>query len=230
MARASFALESAARRMASGGASQTKGHRWFAATYDLLYQRSDRKSLKDVRTRIVGGAKGRVLEIGVGTGASLPFYAGAQRIVATEPDPYMLPRAQARAAQLGLNVEFHTYPAEALAFPDACFDTVVSTLVLGTVKDQARSLQEVRRVLKPGGEFRFIEFVRGEGFFGFIHDLFTPAWRWLGAGCRLNRRTLEALQREGFGVEELQRKRFLMLPLIAGVARPTGSARAGGLE
>lgn len=222
MARASFALGSAARRMASGGASQAKGHRWFAATYDLLYQRFDRKSLKDVRTRIVGGAKGRVLEIGVGTGASFPFYVGAQRIVATEPDPYMLPRAQARATQLGLNIEFQSHPAEALAFSDASFDTVVSTLVLCTVKDRARSLQEVRRVLKPGGEFRFIEHVRGEGFLGFIHDLFTPAWRWLGAGCHLNRRTLEALQREGFEVGELQRKRFLMVSFIAGVARPNG--------
>lgn len=113
-------------------APREKGHRWFAATYDLLYQKFDRKVLIGFRRWIVGGARGEVLEIGAGTGASFPFYSGPRRIVATEPDRYMLPGAQARAAQLGLDVEFERHQAEALAFPDASFDCVVSTLVLCT--------------------------------------------------------------------------------------------------
>ena len=202
-----------------------KGHRWFAAMYDVLTQGLERKALRDLRRRIVGGARGRVLEIGVGTGASLPFYLAVEQIVAAEPDPYMLRKTRRRAARLGLNVEVHQYPAEALAFPDASFDTVVSTLVLCTVKDQREALREVRRVLKAGGQFRFIEHVRGGRFLGPIHDLISPVWQWFGAGCHPNRKTLEALEEEGFEVLELERRRFLLLPLIAGIAKSTEERR-----
>ncbi|MBI4219306.1 MAG: class I SAM-dependent methyltransferase, partial [Chloroflexi bacterium] len=152
-------------------------------------------------------------------GASFAFYSRDQLVIVSEPDPHMLKRARSRAAQLSLNVEFHPYPAEALAFPDRSMDSVVSSLVLCTVTDQAKSLQEVRRLLKPGGRFRFVEHVRGEGFLGRIHDLLTPLWQWLGAGCQLNRRTVEALEAAGFEVVEVRRKRLFLLPFVAGVAR-----------
>ena len=81
-------------------------------------------------------------------------------------------------------IEFHQAPAEARPFADASFDTVVASLVPCTVGDQSRSLTEVRRVLKPGGTFRFIEHVRAEGEpLGRLQDLLTPLWRRIGAGC-----------------------------------------------
>jgi ubiquinone/menaquinone biosynthesis C-methylase UbiE len=195
-----------------------KGHRWFAAMYDTLYQRFQ-KRLEEWRRWVVGGAEGQIVEIGAGTGASFLYYSKTQHVVATEPDPYMLRKAQRRAARIGLNVEFRPDAAEALAIPDASVDTVISTLVLCTVRDQAKALQEVRRVLKPGGQFRFIEHVRGQGILGRMHDLVSPVLQWLGAGCHLNRKTLEALEAAGFEVLEVQHKRFFFMPLIAGVAR-----------
>lgn len=204
----------------------TKGHPWFAATYDFVMRGGERRVLGELRPLIVGGAAGRILEIGAGTGASFPYYnrEAVEKIVATEPDPHMLRRAQRRAAALGLVIEFHQAPAEALPFADASFDTVVATLVLCTVGDQSRSLTELRRVLKPGGTFRFIEHVRAEGEpLGGLQDLLTPLWRRIGAGCHLNRRTERRIAQAGFTIVEARRRRLPAgIPLIAGVARLAG--------
>lgn len=204
------------------GSPELKGHRWFAAIYDLLSACCERRLLSQVRTWIAGQATGRVLEIGAGTGANFPYYRAAEQIVAVEPDPYMLRRARKRAAELGLDVEFHRVPAEVLPFADASFDTVVATLVLCTVADPARSLAEARRVVKPRGTFRFIEHVRArEGSLARLQDTLTPLWRRLGAGCHLNRRTADAITVAGFAIAKLEQVPSLpLVPLIAGVARP----------
>lgn len=212
--------------MNTGTLSQPKGHRWYAATYDLLNRPMERRVLSRLRPLVAGRATGQVLEIGAGTGANFPYYnrETVKRIVATEPDPFMLRRAQKRAAELELNIELHQCPAEALPFADASFDTVVCTLVLCTVADQARSLAEIKRVLKPDGAFRFLEHVRAEGVVGWVQDVVTPAWRWFGAGCHPNRRTAERIVTAGFEIVELQEQRLPFLPLIIGVAKPRGRA------
>src|SRR5581483_1378704 len=107
------------------------------------------------------------------------------------PDPFMLPRARRRARELGLQVVLVECLAEELPFPEASFDVVISTLVLCTVADPARSLSEIRRVLKPGGSLRFIEHVRFDGARGNIQDRLVPIWSYLTAGCQPNRRTVE---------------------------------------
>lgn len=196
-----------------------KGHRWFAATYDLLLRGAERRVLSRLRPLVAGEATGRVLEIGAGTGANFPHYRRASEVVATEPDPYMLRRARARAAALGGAIRLGRAPVEALPFSDASFDAVVSTLVLCSVEDQARALAEVRRVLKPRGELRFIEHVRGDGRLGRLHDLLTPLWRRLGGGCRPNRRTAEQIAAAGFELVELRRRALPLMPLVVGVAR-----------
>lgn len=180
----------------------------------------ERGVLGQLRASIAGGASGQVLEIGAGTGANFPYYRAAAKVVATEPDPYMLRRARKRAVDLGLDIEIHRSPAEALPFADQSFDSVVSTLVLCTVTDQARSLAEVRRVLKPGGSFRFIEHVRARGLLGRLQDALTPIWRWFGAGCHPNRRTARSIEAAGFEITEMQARSILLTPLVAGVARP----------
>ena len=198
-----------------------KGHRWFATSYDLLTRWSERRLLGHLRPRIAGAATGRVLEIGVGTGANLPYYQGVYQLVATDPDPFMLGRAERRAAELGLSAEFHRCSAEALPFASGAFDTVVATLVFCSVSDPARALAEVERVLKPAGVLRFIEHVRAdESFIGHIQDMLTPVWRWFGAGCHLNRRTAASIEAAGFEFLELQRQRLPLMPLIFGAAKP----------
>lgn len=203
------------------GSPALKGHRWFAAIYDLISSCWERRLLSQVRPWIAGQATGRVLEIGAGTGANFPHYRAAEQIVAVEPDPYMLRRARKRAAKLGLDVEFHRCPAEALPFADASFDTVVATLVFCTVADPARSLGEARRVLKGRGTLRFIEHVRAsDGSLARLQNALTPLWRRLGAGCHLNRRTAEAIAAAGFDIVKLEQRPSPPLPLVVGVARP----------
>src|ERR1043166_4844706 len=138
-------------------------HPWFAALYDRVSAPMERGFMRGVREDLVGTASGRVLELGCGTGANFAYYRdGATEVVATEPDPHMLERARKRAADVGRSVDIRRVPAEALPFPDASFDTVLSTLVLCTVDEPARALAEVKRVLRPGGEFRFCEHVRAK--------------------------------------------------------------------
>jgi len=203
------------------GRSHVKGHRWFAAAYDVINQWGEATVLGRFRPWIAGQATGRALEIGVGTGAKFPYYRAVEKIVAIEPDPFMLERARKRAAKLGLDVEFHQGPAEALPFADASFDTVVATLVFCTIGDPSRALAEVRRVLKPEGTFRFIEHVRAEGgLLARVQDALTPLWSRVGAGCHLNRRTVEAIREAGFEIVAMQRRPFGPTPLMIGVARP----------
>lgn len=208
---------------------QTRGHPWFAALYDTLNRGVERRILAPIRGWVVGEATGRVLEVGAGTGLSFRHYRRDVQLVATEPDPYMLPRARRRAAALGLPVEFHAAPAGALPFPDGSFDAVVCTLVLCTVADPVQALGEIRRVLKPEGTFRFIEHVRADGWLGRAQDLVMPVWRRIGAGCHPNRRTGETIEAAGFRIARLEEHRLpLGMPLIAGVATPTGAPAMAG--
>lgn len=201
-----------------------KGHKWFAAVFDPLNRitGTETKFLAKHRPYIAGEATGRVLEVGAGTGASFPYYKGTAQIVATEPDPYMLKKAEIRLAELGLkNIETRQAAAEDLPFEDESFDHVVSTMVFCTVGDPGRALAEVKRVLKPGGTLRFIEHVRFDhGLRGRIQDAIVPVWRWLGAGCHPNRRTLETINGAGFGIAELRREKMGGFPVIVGVAKP----------
>ena len=211
--------------------NQDRGHRWFAAFYVRLSASVERTPfMKGVRQEIVGGARGRVLEVGAGTGASFPYYGDqADEIVATEPDPHMLKRARRRAEQAARPIELRQAGAEELPFEDAAFDSVVSTLVLCTVPDPDRALSEVRRVLKPGGELRFFEHVRYDHAFGaFWQDAVAPVWRWIGAGCNPNRDTAALIRAAGFEFDQLEFFKHhlpvpplgFVRPHIKGVARP----------
>ena len=201
-----------------------RAHPLFAASYDFLTGPTERKILGPIRSSLIGQATGRVLEVGAGTGANFPYYRRADEIVATEPDPFMLARARKRAADLSLDLEFRDSPAEALPFADATFDTVVATLVLCTVTEQERSFGEIRRVLRPGGEFRFVEHVRAEGgIHALAQDVLAPVWSLAAANCHPNRRTDRALVAAGFEIAWLKRQWKPITPLVYGVAVPAGS-------
>jgi ubiquinone/menaquinone biosynthesis C-methylase UbiE len=208
------------------GDSHPKGHRWFAAAYDFLTAHQESHLWQKIKPDLIGRATGRVLEIGVGTGHSFPYYdwSRVEELVATDPDPFMLRRAERRAREMGLDgrVKILSRAAEDLAFEDSSFDAVISTLVLCTVRDVPLVLSEIRRVLKPDGTFRFIEHVRHDGGVGGrLQDLATPVWRWFAAGCHLNRRTAQSMAEAGFGV--VVERRFTIppgMPIIVGVAKP----------
>ncbi len=216
--------------MASTRGLRPRGHPVFAAVYDLLGRAAEQELLGAERRRCVAACRGRVLEIGAGTGASFPYWLEAARagrletLVAVEPDPHMRRRAAARARRLGLKLELLPAAAEALPFPDASFDAVASFLVLCTVDDPARALAEVRRVLRPGGTLAFLEHVRasGGGAARWQRRL-QPAWQRLAAGCRLDRDTIFAVSAAGFAELDYRTRRlpFPIYRLVTGTARRT---------
>ena len=208
--------------MAGGTGRGFEGRRWYAALYGLL-DRKNQRWMRGYLTHVVGEAKGRVLEIGAGTGHSFECYEKAREVVATEPNPFMLTQARKRLEELGLtHVELCRHAAEDLPYVNGSFDHVVSVLVLCTVKDPPGALLEAKRVLKPGGTLRFIEHVRYEkGPRGLVQDAIAPLWRLFGGGCHVNRRTAEAVTEAGFQFVDLQRYvTGLRIPILVGIARP----------
>lgn len=183
----------------------SEGHPIFAALYDRLNGAMERSWMGERRARLLAGARGAVLEIGGGTGANLPHYRNVERVTVSEPDPYMRERLLPKLETALVPVEVSEAGAQALAFPDGSFDTVVSTLVLCTVPDQGAALDEVSRVLRPGGRLLFIEHVRAGGSTARWQDRIEPLWgRFLG-GCHPNRDTVAAIEAAGFELETLER-------------------------
>lgn len=178
-----------------------RGHPIFAALYDPMAASAERRWMGERRRRLLAGAHGAVLEIGGGTGANLPHYRDVDRVIVAEPDSFMRKRLGQRLADARVPVEVSDAEAEALPFPDASFDTVVSTLVLCTVPDQEAALDEVRRVLRPGGQLLFIEHVRAEGSTARWQDRLERLWGWLFAGCHPNRETVATIEKAGFEME-----------------------------
>jgi ubiquinone/menaquinone biosynthesis C-methylase UbiE len=195
-----------------------------AFLYDLGARLSGER-LAPLRELVAGEARGRVLEIGCGTGANLEYYRWAyvDSLEASDPDPYMLRRAQHWLRRLPPYVKeklkLARTPAETLPYEDASFDVVISTLVLCSVKDLDKSIAEVKRVLKPGGQFRLLEHVAGTGWEYRCQRVLQPVYGVLASRCRLTRRTEETLRNAGFQVEIEQRTRFgPLFPAFVAVA------------
>jgi ubiquinone/menaquinone biosynthesis C-methylase UbiE len=205
----------------------TAGHRFFAAIYDWLSASAERGWLGERRERLLAPATGIVLEIGSGTGANLPHYPDVERIIFTEPDPFMRAKLCSKLQSASMPVEVIATPAEALPCPDSTIDMVVSTFVLCTVTDVSACLEEIRRVLRPGGRLLFLEHVRGEGRVARWQDHLVPIWRCLGGGCHPNRATVTAMQNVGFAIDELECFRpplpqAALMPMVQGIATNIG--------
>jgi ubiquinone/menaquinone biosynthesis C-methylase UbiE len=187
-----------------------QGHRVFAAFYDVCDRLTERQ-MRPLRRFAAGGAVGRVLEVGCGTGSNFAYYdwAKVESVDAVEPDPYMLRRARKRAgAAPEGKLRLHQAPAESLPFPDASFDTAVVTLVLCTVDDPFKAGAELRRVLTPGGSVRLVEHVRAVGRWAAVQDFVQPVYGWLAGGCVLGRNTELTLAACGFRIEVESRPSF----------------------
>jgi ubiquinone/menaquinone biosynthesis C-methylase UbiE len=192
--------------------------RLFAALYDPMSARAEAKFGAELKRKLLAHAQGRVLEVGVGTGLSFAHYAPDVEVVGVDPSEPMLKRARKRAAELGREVTLLEAPAEALPFEDNSFDTVVTLAVLCTVDDPPHALREIRRVLRPGGRFVFLEHVRAtDPTLARWQDHLERPWGWFAGGCHPNRHTLEAIEAAGFEVAQLERKD---LPDIPRLVRP----------
>lgn len=192
-----------------------------APLYDPLLEPFERLGLTRLRQQIVVSARGRVLEVGVGTGRTLPYYRQATEIIGIDPDPRRIRRAHARAAAAVVPVTLRLGEAEDLPFASISFDTAVATFVLCTVRDLDRALAEIRRVLRPGGALRLLEHVRApQATVATIQDALTPIWRPLAGGCHLNRDTLAAVKRAGFEIERVE-SRLGGIVLLIFARRPT---------
>lgn len=183
--------------------------RLFAASYDLLTGPLERRGLGERRARLLATARGRVCEVGGGTGANVRHYRPelVERLVVLEPSGPMRDRlaARARGAPVPVEVSDATLEAAPGRFGDGSFDTVVATLVLCTVPDLPAGLGAIRRLLAPGGRLLFLEHVRGVGLTERLQRAVAPAWRRLAGGCRLDRSTTHALREAGFVIDSLER-------------------------
>jgi ubiquinone/menaquinone biosynthesis C-methylase UbiE len=206
-------------------AAGTPSHPVFAALYDRLNGWVESEVLGPRRARLLGELDGEVLELGAGTGASLPHFRRATRLVASEPDPAMRRRMAAKLVGAVVPVELAGAAAESLPFADGSFDAVVFVCTLCTVADPDRAPAEVRRVVRPGGRLVVLEHVRGEGRLARWQDLVTPLWSRLMAGCHPNRDTPAAIERAGFAFERFERfdpfpAWVPTRPMVEAVARP----------
>jgi ubiquinone/menaquinone biosynthesis C-methylase UbiE len=191
----------------------TIGERLNAATYDPFLWLGERRGMRDHRRGLLADARGRVLEIGAGTGLNLPHYpSSVDELVLTEPDPGMAARIDATDAPVEARVV--VAPAEKLPFEDATFDAVVSMMVLCTVPDPDAALAEIRRVLRPDGRLLFIEHVRSDSpRLARWQERLAKPWEAFASGCRCDRPTLERIS-ERFRIAELERSTWRGMPAI----------------
>jgi ubiquinone/menaquinone biosynthesis C-methylase UbiE len=189
-----------------------------AASYDGWMGPFDRVLLGDGRARLCARARGRTLEVAVGTGLNLPFYPPDVQLTSVDVSPAMLAIARERAQVLGRDADLRVGDAEALAFPDGSFDTVVFTLSLCTIPDERRALAEAHRVLRPGGQLLLLEHVRSPvAPVRWAQRLLDPLFGL--AGDHLLRDPLDHLAVAGFRVECCDRSKWGIIEAV--VARKT---------
>lgn len=153
------------------------------------------------REKVVPQARGRVLEIGIGTGRNIPYYdrSRVSQVVGVDPALRMHHLAEKRIRATGLPVELIGLSAEKLPVADASFDTVVCTYTLCTIPDPLAALAEMKRVLVPGGRLLFSEHgVAPDADVARWQARLQPLWKPLAGGCHLNRDIPLLLQEAGF--------------------------------
>ncbi|MEX2549108.1 MAG: class I SAM-dependent methyltransferase [Nitriliruptoraceae bacterium] len=201
--------------------------RAFATLYDPVMHPLEEGRLGRQRAALLAGVSGHVLDLGAGTGASLPHMPrDVERVTAIEPEPAMAARLRARAAAAPMAVEVIEAPGEALPLADHAVDAVLATLVLCTVADPERTIAEIHRVLRPDGRLLVLEHVAApdRSTRRRLQGAIAPAWRVVARGCYLTRDTRALLENGGFDVTAVTDWELARggpaAPAITGVARP----------
>ncbi len=180
-----------------------------AKAYDRFMSPLERSGLSGWRRQLLRQVEPPVLEVGVGTGASLRWYNGKSPLVAIDQEGQMARSALKRAVAFGRPTVIGQMDVQNLAFPDATFASVVTSLVFCSVADPVSGLCQIRRVLRPGGRLYMLEHVRPDHpLLGPLADLLNLPWHALSQVCNLNRRTADNVVAAGFTLESVE-KRFL---------------------
>ena len=204
---------------------------WYQRLFAWLMAHATAKyeaEMSDRKRELFSDLHGNVLEIGSGTGPNLRYYPSDIHWTGIEPNSHMYPYLQQEAERVGLDIDIKSGTAEQLDVEDASIDAVVSTLVLCSVENLSSVLQEVLRVLKPGGQFFFLEHVAAPQRTGLrqIQNWIQPLWTLLGDGCHPNRETWVALENAGFERVDYQHFRAdvpaIVSPQIIGMAVKKG--------
>jgi ubiquinone/menaquinone biosynthesis C-methylase UbiE len=174
-----------------------------APIYDLV------ESLPEVffshwRGRLLAQARGKILEVGVGTGKNFKYYPPGADVTGIDIANRMITIAKRNAANRGLLFRIEEGDAQNLAFPDDFFDTVVATFVFCSVPDPVKGLRELHRVVKPDGRVLLLEHVRIEmPAVGWLMDRLNPLVVRV-VGANINRRTVDNVRAAGFVIEEME--------------------------
>lgn len=196
--------------------------RWFAWAMYHVAERYDRL-LADRKRDLLGSLDGTIVEIGPGTGTNLRYYPHGVQWIGVEPNPFMHPHLRRAGKAAGVEADVRQNHAESMDLADGSADVVVATAVLCSVRDQARALQEIKRVLKPGGQLVFLEHVGADRTTSLrrFQQMVRPFWRCMVDGCDPARDTGEAIVEAGFKPIQLESFRLPLGPVathIAGVA------------
>jgi ubiquinone/menaquinone biosynthesis C-methylase UbiE len=175
-----------------------------AETYDKTDQRAERRA-KPWRERLWSQVNGKdVLEVGIGTGKNIHYYPANIHVTGIDLSERMLECARGTARRLGKAVDIHQGDVQALDFPDNTFDLVVSTFVFCIIPDPLKGLQELRRVVRPGGHLLMLEHVRSDQpILGLMMDLLNPLVTY-GNWPNINRRTVQTVETAGFHLEKVE--------------------------
>jgi SAM-dependent methyltransferase len=167
---------------------------------DMAMRNSRLSGYRQVTT---SAARGRVLEIGIGSGLNLPLYGWAvDQVCGIDPSPELLDRARKRIADAHVMVSLVRASAEQLPFADAAFDAIVMTWTLCSIPNPVAALTEMRRVLKQGGQLHFVEHgLSPEPRLAHWQRRFTPCWKRIGGGCHLDRKMDDLIRAAGFDID-----------------------------
>ena len=191
--------------------TRAKSRPVFARYYVRASQAMETGGMAEHRRRALAGLTGTLIEVGAGNGLNFTHYpAGVTGVLAVEPNPYLRQIAGQQARQAPVPVEVRDGVAERLPAADAAFDAAVVSLVLCSVADQRAVLAEIHRVVRPGGQLRFLEHVRAgtPGLRRAQRLVDATVWPLLVGGCHTGRDTVAMIASSGFTVEQLDEFRF----------------------
>lgn len=209
---------------------ETKGRRGFGQwLFALTYPDSDqmpatyKASFEHYKAKLLGSLRGKVVEIGIGKGANFAYYSPEIELTGIEPNVYIHARALATSKKYGVNGTLLAGTAEAIDLPNASVDAVVTTHVLCSVTNVEAALNEIKRVLRPGGRYAFLEHVAAPIGSGKrrAQTTFKPLWRAVTAGCNPDRDLETSIRQAGFAdvhIEAFETPMLMVWPNIAGYA------------
>jgi len=208
--------------------SEEVHHPIFARVYERLARGAEGRGGAEHRRSLLDGCRGRVIEVGAGSGANFAHYpASVSEVVAFEPEAGLRERARAAAARAPVPVSVRAGAAGALGCETASFDAGIASLVLCTVPDQDSALAELFDAIRPGGELRFYEHVRASRAAEQRVQRFADAtfWPLLAGGCHLARDTRAAIEEAGFQIDRCERFAFSPAPYLPPAPHILGRAR-----